>query len=140
MEPVEPKEYKPGPIGKERSLRNRKAKDVRVGGEECLDGGIVPGGGTNRAVDSSPPNTDASVPELGGDIEGMITIPSAEYASSSKVRGDGWYGIPNMATSLSTTFMNAPFIPVLLTYTCLPLTLPLPGVSDRLHHPLFLSG
>ncbi|XP_029563296.1 protein PRRC2C isoform X3 [Salmo trutta] len=84
MEPVEPKEYKPGPIGKERSLRNRKAKDVRVGGEECLDGGIVPGGGTNRAVDSSPPNTDASVPELGGDIEGMITIPSAEYASSSK--------------------------------------------------------
>ncbi|KAL1022480.1 hypothetical protein UPYG_G00028280 [Umbra pygmaea] len=83
LDPVEPKEYKPGPIGKERSLRNRKAKDVRGGEVECLDGGIVPGGGASR-IDSSPPNPDTSVSELGGDIEGMITVPSAEYASSSK--------------------------------------------------------
>ncbi|XP_077963897.1 protein PRRC2C isoform X6 [Gasterosteus aculeatus] len=78
LEPVEPKEYKPGPIGKERSLKNRKAIDAE-GGE-----GGVPGGGVGRATDPSPPISDAAVPELGGDIEGMITVASAEYHSNSK--------------------------------------------------------
>lgn len=84
MEPVETKEYKPGPIGKERSLKNRKAKDSRGGESEGLEGG-GPGGAVSRPTDSSPPTTDATVPELGGDIEGMITVPSAEYSSNSKV-------------------------------------------------------
>ena len=81
MEPVETKEYKPGPIGKERSLKNRKAKDAR-GDVEGMEGGVP--GGVSRATDSSPPCSE-TVPELGGDIEGMITIPSAEYHSNSKV-------------------------------------------------------
>lgn len=84
MEPVETKEYKPGPIGKERSLKNRKAKDARGGEADGMEGG-VPGGGASRAADSSPPTSDTTVPELGGDIEGMITVPSAEYNSNSKV-------------------------------------------------------
>lgn len=84
MEPVETKEYKPGPIGKERSLKNRKAKDARGGEGEGMEAG-VPGGGVSRATDSSPPINDTTVPELGGDIEGMITVPSAEYTSNSKV-------------------------------------------------------
>lgn len=84
MELVETKEYKPGPIGKERSLKNRKAKDARGGEGEGLEGG-VPGGVVPRATDSSPPTSDTTVPELGGDIEGMITVPSAEYNSNSKV-------------------------------------------------------
>lgn len=84
MEPVETKEYKPGPIGKERSLKNRKAKDARGGEGDGLEGG-VPGGGVSRATDSSPPTSDTTVPELGGDIECMITVPSAEYNSNSKV-------------------------------------------------------
>lgn len=84
MEPLETKEYKPGPIGKERSLKNRKAKDARAGESEGMEGG-VPGGGVSRATDSSPPTSDTTVPELGGDIEGMITVPSAEYNSNSKV-------------------------------------------------------
>ncbi|XP_034036303.1 protein PRRC2C [Thalassophryne amazonica] len=83
MEPVETKEYKPGPIGKERSLKNRKAKDARGGENEGLEAG-VPGGGVNRATNASPPTSDATVPELGGDIEGMITVPSAEYNSNTK--------------------------------------------------------
>lgn len=84
MEPVEPKEYKPGPIGKERSLKNRKAKDARGGEAEGMEGAVT-GGGVSRATDSSPPTSDTTVPELGGDIEGMITVPSAEYTSNSKV-------------------------------------------------------
>lgn len=84
MELLETKEYKPGPIGKERSLKNRKAKDCRGGESEGMEGGVS-GVGVSRATDSSPPTSDTTVPELGGDIEGMITIPSAEYSSSSKV-------------------------------------------------------
>lgn len=84
MEPMETKEYKPGPIGKERSLKNRKAKDARGGESEGMEGG-GPGGGVSRATDATPPTSDATVPELGGDIEGMITVPSAEYNSNSKV-------------------------------------------------------
>ncbi|KAM6921826.1 LOW QUALITY PROTEIN: protein PRRC2C [Xenentodon cancila] len=83
VEPVETKEYKPGPIGKERSLKNRKAKDVRGAEGEGIEGG-VPGGVVSRATDSSPPTSDTTVPELGGDIEGMITVPSAEFSSTSK--------------------------------------------------------
>ncbi|MEQ2195513.1 hypothetical protein XENOCAPTIV_014024 [Xenoophorus captivus] len=81
---IEPKEYKPGPIGKERSLKNRKAKDARGAEVEGMEGGVS-GGGVSRATDSSPPTSDTTVPELGGDIEGMITVPSAEYTSNSKV-------------------------------------------------------
>lgn len=77
----EPKEYKPGPIGKERSLKNRKAKDVRQSEGDGLEKGGPVG---SRDRDSSSPAQD-KVPELGGDIEGMITVPSAEYSSSSKV-------------------------------------------------------
>lgn len=84
IEPVETKEYKPGPIGKERSLKNRKAKDARGGESEVMDGGVS-GVGVSRATDSSPPTSDATVPELGGGIEGMITVPSAEFTSNSKV-------------------------------------------------------
>lgn len=84
MEPVETKEYKPGPIGKERSLKNRKAKDSRGGESEGMEGGVS-AGGVSRATESSPPTSDTTVPELGGDIEGMITVPSAEFSSSSKV-------------------------------------------------------
>lgn len=99
MEPVETKEYKPGPIGKERSLKNRKAKDARAGEGEGLEGG-VPGGGVSRAADSSPTTTDATVAELGGDIEGMITVPSAEYNSNSKVELPLHLVTPGLAWSL----------------------------------------
>lgn len=84
MEPVETKEYKPGPIGKERSLKNRKAKDARGAEAEGMEGAVT-AGNVSRANDPSPPTSDTAVPELGGDIEGMITAPSAEYNSSSKV-------------------------------------------------------
>lgn len=86
MEPVETKEYKPGPIGKERSLKNRKAKDARGPEGEGLAEAGVPGGVVSRAADSSPTASETAVPELCGDIEGMITVPSAEYSSNSKVR------------------------------------------------------
>lgn len=105
MEPVETKEYKPGPIGKERSLKNRKAKDARGGEVEGLEGG-VPGGVVSRAADSSPPTSDATVPELGGDIEVMITVPSAEYNSNAKVESSQHLVAPCTSVKPSMAFIH----------------------------------
>ncbi|XP_042175776.1 protein PRRC2C isoform X4 [Oncorhynchus tshawytscha] len=122
---MEPKEYKPGPIGKERSLRNRKAKDIHGGEGEGLDGGIVPGGGASRAVDSSPTNTDTSVPELGGDIEVMITIASAEYGSSSKESVTD-YTTPSSSLADSVPTGGSKMEESLVANVPLPHSLPLP--------------
>lgn len=107
MEPVETKEYKPGPIGKERSLKNRKAKDARGAEAEGIEGGGN-GGNVSRASDSSPPTSEATVPELGGDIEGMITAPAAEYSSNSKVQHTSvfWCSTQNIYTLFIIFFKN----------------------------------
>ncbi|XP_068599150.1 protein PRRC2C [Brachionichthys hirsutus] len=123
MEPVEPKEYKPGPIGKERYLKNRKAKDVRGGEGEGLEGG-VPGGGASRATDSSPPTIDAAVPELGGDIEGMITVPSLEYNNSKESVTD--YTAPSSSLADSVPTGVNKMEESLVANVALPHSLPLP--------------
>ncbi|KAK2907636.1 protein PRRC2C isoform X2 [Channa argus] len=123
MEPVETKEYKPGPIGKERSLKNRKAKDARGEGEG-MEGG-VPGGGGSRATDSSPPTSDSAVPELGGDIEGMITVPSAEYNSNSKESVTD-YTAPSSSLADSVPTGGNKMEESLVANVALPHSLPLP--------------
>lgn len=124
MEPVETKEYKPGPIGKERSLKNRKAKDARGGEGEGMEAG-VPGAGVNRATDSSPPTSDATVPELGGDIEGMITVPSAEYNSTSKESVTD-YTTPSSSLADSVPSGGNKMEESLVANVALPHSLPLP--------------
>ncbi|XP_051952248.1 protein PRRC2C-like [Xyrauchen texanus] len=121
ISPPEPKEYKPGPIGKERSLKNRKAaKDVRQSDGEDLDKGVA---GSNRDRDSSSPIKD-KVPDLGGDIEGMITAPSAEYSSSSKESVTD-YTIPSSSLTDNVPTAGTKMEESLVT-PVLPHTLPLP--------------
>ncbi|XP_026160679.1 protein PRRC2C isoform X2 [Mastacembelus armatus] len=124
MEPVETKEYKPGPIGKERSLKNRKAKDARGGEGEGLEGGVS-GGAVSRATDSSPPTSDTTVPELGGDIEGMITVPSAEYNSNSKESVTD-YTTPSSSLADSVSTGGNKIEESLVANVALPHSLPLP--------------
>ncbi|KAM4575620.1 protein PRRC2C isoform 1-T1 [Fundulus diaphanus] len=124
MEPVEPKEYKPGPIGKERSLKNRKAKDARGAEAEGMEGGVS-AGGVSRATDSSPPTSDATVPELGGDIEGMITVPSAEYSSNSKESVTD-YTTPSSSLADSVPTGGNKMEESLVANVALPHSLPLP--------------
>ncbi|XP_014914267.1 protein PRRC2C isoform X2 [Poecilia latipinna] len=124
MEPVEPKEYKPGPIGKERSLKNRKAKDARGAEAEGMEGGVT-GGGVSRATDSSPPTSDTTVPELGGDIEGMITVPSAEYTSNSKESVTD-YTAPSSSLADSVPTGGNKMEESLVANVALPHSLPLP--------------
>uniref|UniRef100_H3CAD1 Proline rich coiled-coil 2C n=1 Tax=Tetraodon nigroviridis TaxID=99883 RepID=H3CAD1_TETNG len=118
MEPVETKEYKPGPIGKERSLKNRKAKDSRGGEGEGLEGG-VPGAAVSRPTDASSPTTDAAVPELGGDIEGMNTVPSAEYSSNSKMESarKAWENSPSLEKNSPVTSSSSPITSCASSYS-----------------------
>nr|XP_057929504.1 protein PRRC2C [Doryrhamphus excisus] len=124
MEPVETKEYKPGPIGKERYLKNRKAKDARGGEGDGIEGG-VPGGGVSRAAESSPTTSDTTVPELGGDIEGMITVPSAEYTSNSKESVTD-YTTPSSSLADSVPTGSNKMEESLVANVALPHSLPLP--------------
>ncbi|XP_017284274.1 protein PRRC2C isoform X1 [Kryptolebias marmoratus] len=124
MEPVETKEYKPGPIGKERSLKNRKAKDARGTEAEGMEGGVT-GGNVSRANDPSPPTSDTMVPELGGDIEGMITAPSAEYNSNSKESVTD-YTTPSSSLADSVPTGGNKMEESLVANVALPHSLPLP--------------
>uniref|UniRef100_A0A673MYE5 Protein PRRC2C-like n=1 Tax=Sinocyclocheilus rhinocerous TaxID=307959 RepID=A0A673MYE5_9TELE len=119
--PPEHKEYKPGPIGKERSLKNRKAvKDVRQSDGEGLDKNGTRG---SRDRDSSSPTKD-KVPELGGDIEGMITAPSAEYSSSSKESVTD-YTIPSSSLADNVPTAGTKMEKSLVTPVALPHPLPI---------------
>ncbi|KAL7888098.1 hypothetical protein AOLI_G00030720 [Acnodon oligacanthus] len=117
----EQKEYKPGPIGKERSLKNRKAKDGRQSDGEGLEKG-GPGGSRDR--DSNSPAKD-KVPELGGDIEGMITVPSAEYSSSSKESVTD-YTTPSSSLADTVPTGGSKMEESLVANVALPHSLPLP--------------
>nr|XP_061790441.1 protein PRRC2C-like [Nerophis lumbriciformis] len=124
IEPVETKEYKPGPIGKERSLKNRKAKDARGGEGEGLEAGVPGSGGASRTAASSPPTSDTAVTELGGDIEGMITVPSAEYTNSKESVTD--YTTPSSSLADSVPTGNNKMEESLVANVALPHSLPLP--------------
>ncbi|TSK58146.1 Protein PRRC2C [Bagarius yarrelli] len=117
----EQKEYKPGPIGKERSLKNRKAKDVRQSEGDGLDKGVP---GSSRDRDSSSPAQD-KVPELGGDIEGMITVPSAEYSGSSKESVTD-YTSPSSSLADTVPTGGSKIEESLVANVALPPSLPLP--------------
>lgn len=82
MSPVENKEHKPGPIGKERSLKNRKAKDaqqVEPEGQEKPSPAVV------RSADPVTMKETKAASEMSADIGAMISVPSAEYGADVKV-------------------------------------------------------
>ncbi|XP_046691688.1 protein PRRC2C isoform X1 [Silurus meridionalis] len=117
----EQKEYKPGPIGKERSLKNRKAKDGRQSEGDVLE---KSGPGCNRERDTSSPAQD-KVPELGGDIEGMITVPSAEYSSSTKESVTD-YTTPSSSLADAVATGGSKMEESIVANVALPPSLPLP--------------
>ncbi|XP_029339257.1 protein PRRC2C isoform X6 [Mus caroli] len=79
---VENKEHKPGPIGKERSLKNRKVKDaqqVEPEGQEKPSPAVV------RSTDPGTAKETKAVSEMSAEIGAMISVSSAEYGSDAKV-------------------------------------------------------
>lgn len=82
LSPVENKEHKPGPIGKERSLKNRKVKDAQQGEPE---GQEKQSSTTIRSPDPSTTKETKAVSEMSTDIGTMISVSSAEYGTNAKV-------------------------------------------------------
>lgn len=80
---MESKEHKPGPIGKERSLKNRIAKDVQQaeaeGKEDPADAAAV-----GSPEDAETPEADV-VAELGTEVKTMISVPATEFEENPKV-------------------------------------------------------
>lgn len=83
LSPVENKEYKPGPIGKERSLKNRKVKDAQQGEPEGQEKS------SPTSVRSPEPVTakeTKATSELSTEIGTMISVSAPEFGTSTKVR------------------------------------------------------
>lgn len=81
MSPVENKEHKPGPIGKERSLKNRKARDA----QQVEPGQEKPSPGTSRGTDAVATKDTEVASEMPTDLGTMISGPPAEYGADVKV-------------------------------------------------------
>ncbi|MFT7801549.1 protein PRRC2C isoform X1 [Arapaima gigas] len=118
----ETKEYKPGPIGKERSLKNRKAKDGRQADGDGLDKSSTVG---SRGADLSSPNKDSKVSELGNDMDSMIAVPSTEYGSGSKESVMD-YTTPSSSLADSVPTGGNKMEESLVANVALPHTLPMP--------------
>lgn len=90
MSPVENKEHKPGPIGKERSLKNRKVKDAQQvepeGQEKPIPAAV-------RSADPVTTKDTKAASEMSGDIGAMISVPAAEYGTDVKVSCAQWVHI-----------------------------------------------
>lgn len=82
LSPVENKEHKPGPIGKERSLKNRKVKDAQ---QVEPEGQEKPNSAPIRSTDPSTNKESKAVSEMSADIGTMISVSSAEYSTNAKV-------------------------------------------------------
>ncbi|XP_021567119.1 protein PRRC2C isoform X4 [Carlito syrichta] len=81
LSPIENKEHKPGPIGKERSLKNRKVKDaqqVEPEGQEKSSPAAV------RSTDPVTTKETKAVSEISAEIGTMISVSSAEYGTNAK--------------------------------------------------------
>ncbi|XP_054835363.1 protein PRRC2C isoform X3 [Eublepharis macularius] len=81
LSPVENKEYKPGPIGKERSLKNKKVKEAQQGDSEGQEKS------SPTAIRSPDPVASKEVKaasELGTEIGSMISVSASEFATTQK--------------------------------------------------------
>lgn len=82
MSPVENKEYKPGPIGKERSLKNKKVKDAQHGES---DGQEKPSPTAVRSPEPVTTKETKAVNELSTEIGTMISVSTPEFGTNTKV-------------------------------------------------------
>ncbi|NP_989040.2 protein PRRC2C [Xenopus tropicalis] len=75
------KEYKPGPIGKERSLKNRKVKEVQQQVEpETQEKPLA----TVRTTEPVPSKENKTVTEVPADISNMLSVSAPEFGTTAK--------------------------------------------------------
>ncbi|PNI48148.1 PRRC2C isoform 3, partial [Pan troglodytes] len=107
LSPVENKEHKPGPIGKERSLKNRKVKDAQ---QVEPEGQEKPSPATVRSTDPVTTKETKAVSEMSTEIGTMISVSSAEYGTNAKMESarKAWENSPNVREKGSPVTSTAP--------------------------------
>ncbi|XP_059503757.1 protein PRRC2C isoform X4 [Stegostoma tigrinum] len=122
LNPVENKEHKPGPIGKERSLKNRKVKDIQQTEAEGKDESPVANIGSPEPVVTPEPKV---VTELSTEAETMISVPPPEFEENSKESMTD-YTAPSSSLSDSVSTDNGKIEDSLVSNVPLHHTLPIP--------------
>uniref|UniRef100_A0A8C4MJU3 Proline rich coiled-coil 2C n=1 Tax=Equus asinus asinus TaxID=83772 RepID=A0A8C4MJU3_EQUAS len=122
LSPVENKEHKPGPIGKERSLKNRKVKDAQ---QVEPEGQEKPSPATVRSTDPVTTKETKAVSEMSTEIGTMISVSSAEYGTNVKESVTD-YTTPSSSLPNTVAASNAKMEDTLVNNVPLPNTLPLP--------------
>ncbi|XP_060252074.1 protein PRRC2C isoform X22 [Ovis aries] len=107
LSPVENKEHKPGPIGKERSLKNRKVKDAQ---QVEPEGQEKPSPATVRSTDPVTTKETKAVSEMSTEIGTMISVSSTEYGTNVKMESarKAWENSPNVREKGSPVTSTAP--------------------------------
>ncbi|XP_048214254.1 protein PRRC2C isoform X10 [Perognathus longimembris pacificus] len=119
---IENKEHKPGPIGKERSLKNRKVKDTQ---QVEPEGQEKPSPPTVRSTDPVATKETKAVSEMSTEIGTMISVSSAEYSANAKESVTD-YTTPSSSLPNTVATNNAKMEDTLVNNVPLPNTLPLP--------------
>ncbi|XP_068841947.1 protein PRRC2C isoform X3 [Capricornis sumatraensis] len=122
LSPVENKEHKPGPIGKERSLKNRKVKDAQ---QVEPEGQEKPSPATVRSTDPVTTKETKAVSEMSTEIGTMISVSSTEYGTNVKESVTD-YTTPSSSLPNTVAANNAKMEDTLVNNVPLPNTLPLP--------------
>lgn len=128
LSPVENKEHKPGPIGKERSLKNRKVKDAQ---QVEPEGQEKPSPATVRSTDPVTTKETKAVSEISTEIGTMISVSSTEYGTNVKESVTD-YTTPSSSLPNTVATNNAKMEDTLVNNVPLPNTLP--SLRGRLYN------
>ncbi|KAM5127076.1 LOW QUALITY PROTEIN: protein PRRC2C-like [Callospermophilus lateralis] len=104
LSPLENNEHKPGPIGKERSLENRKVKDAQ---QVEPEGKEKPSPATVRSTDPVTVKEPKAVSEMSAEIGMMISVSSAEYGTNAKVPLPNTLPLPKRETMQQSSSLTS---------------------------------
>uniref|UniRef100_A0A8C5KHC0 Protein PRRC2C n=1 Tax=Jaculus jaculus TaxID=51337 RepID=A0A8C5KHC0_JACJA len=119
---VENKEHKPGPIGKERSLKHRRGKDAQ---QVEPEGQEKPSSTSSRGNDPGTAKEAKAGSEMSAEMGAMISVSSAEYGTDAKESVTD-YTTPSSALPSTVATNSAKMEDTLVNNVPLPNTLPLP--------------
>uniref|UniRef100_A0A8C5NY08 PRRC2C n=1 Tax=Jaculus jaculus TaxID=51337 RepID=A0A8C5NY08_JACJA len=104
---VENKEHKPGPIGKERSLKHRRGKDAQ---QVEPEGQEKPSSTSSRGNDPGTAKEAKAGSEMSAEMGAMISVSSAEYGTDAKMESarKAWENSPNIREKGSPVTSTAP--------------------------------
>ncbi|KAJ7332814.1 hypothetical protein JRQ81_014994 [Phrynocephalus forsythii] len=103
ISPVENKEYKPGPIGKERSLKNKKVKEAQQGDSE---GQEKPSPTSVRNSDSIASKETKTAAELSTEIGTMISVSASDFGTTQKESVTDYTAPSSHSNTVATSSAN----------------------------------